>query len=104
MLYSSYTLGARGAIAAILTAAPGPSVKLWDAVKREDWETALDLHQRLMPLWDAIGLDNMPSLCKYAQGLQGLNAGVARKPTSPATEAQKAAVRSALIGLGLLNG
>ena len=35
-----------------------------------------------MPLWDAIGLDNMPSLCKYAQSLQGLESGFARRPTS----------------------
>ena len=55
-----------------------------------------------MPLWDAIGQDNMPSLCKYAQSLQGVPAGVARRPTSPATEAQKAAVREALSGLGLI--
>ncbi|MEL0119286.1 MAG: dihydrodipicolinate synthase family protein [Opitutae bacterium] len=102
MLYSTYTLGARGAIAAILTAAPGPSVNLWNAVKCKDWNTALDLHERLMPLWNAIGLDNMPSLCKYAQQLQGLDAGVSRKPTSPATEQQKADIRAALAGLGLI--
>ncbi|MEM1048683.1 MAG: dihydrodipicolinate synthase family protein [Pseudomonadota bacterium] len=101
MLYSSYTLGARGSIAAILTAAPGPSVRLWDAVAAQDWEAALDLHERLMPLWDSIGLDNMPSLCKYAQQLQGVEAGHARKPTSPATEDQKRRVRDALVGLGL---
>ncbi|MEM0989043.1 MAG: dihydrodipicolinate synthase family protein [Pseudomonadota bacterium] len=102
LLYPSYQLGAIGAIAAILTAAPGPSVKLWDAVGAGDWQTARDLHERLMPLWDAIGQDNMPSLCKYAQHLQGVDAGVARKPTSPATKDQKQAVRAALIGLGLL--
>ena len=102
LLYSSYQLGAPGAIAAILTAAPGPSVRLWNAVQEGDWETGRDLHERLMPLWDAIGQDNMPSLCKYAQGLQGLDAGVARKPTSPATEAQKEAVREALRGLDLI--
>ncbi|MEM6620724.1 MAG: dihydrodipicolinate synthase family protein [Pseudomonadota bacterium] len=102
LLYPSYQLGAIGAIAAILTAAPGPSVKLWDAVGAGDWQTARDLHERLMPLWDAIGQDNMPSLCKYAQQLQGVDAGVARKPTSPATEDQKQAVRAALTGLGLL--
>ena len=56
LLYSSYQLGAPGSIAAILTAAPGPSVKLWDAVIAEDWNVAKDLHERLMPLWDAIGL------------------------------------------------
>ena len=103
LLYSSYQLGAPGAIAAILTAAPGPSVRLWNAVQEGDWETGRDLHERLMPLWDAIGQDNMPSLCKYAQGLQGLDAGVARKPTSPATVAQKEAVREALRGLDLIS-
>ena len=102
LLMSSYQLGAPGAIAAILTASPGPSVKLWNAVKNENWDVALDLHQKLMPLWDAIGLDNMPSLCKYAQKLQGLNAGHARKPTSPATKTQKEKVEIALKGLGLI--
>jgi 4-hydroxy-tetrahydrodipicolinate synthase len=102
MLYPSYQLGARGSIAAILTAAPGPSVRLWNAVIDQDWETARDLHERLMPLWDAIGVDNMPSLVKYAQHLQGLDAGHARKPTSPATEAQKQLVYEALEFLGLI--
>lgn len=101
LLYPSYQLGARGSIAAILTAAPGPSVRLWDAVKAQDWDTARDLHERLMPVWDAVGVDNMPSLVKYAQSLQGVPAGVARKPTSPASEDQKAQVRAALAGLGL---
>ncbi|MEM7744457.1 MAG: dihydrodipicolinate synthase family protein [Pseudomonadota bacterium] len=103
LLYPSYQLGAPGAIAAILTAAPGPSVRLWDAVQAQDWATALDLHERLMPLWDAIGQDNMPSLCKHAQQLQGVDAGLARRPTSPATDAQKAAVRDALRGLQLID-
>ena len=102
LLYPSYQLGARGSIAAILSAAPGPSVSLWNAVKGQDWETARDLHERLMPLWDAIGVDNMPSLVKYAQHLQGVQAGLAKKPTSPATDEQKAHVRSALKGLGLV--
>lgn len=102
MLYSSYTLGAPGAIAAILTAAPGPSVKLWNAVIDEDWDTARDLHERLMPVWDAIGVDNMPSLCKYAQQLQGVDAGYARRPTSPATDEQKRQVRAALENLDLI--
>jgi 4-hydroxy-tetrahydrodipicolinate synthase len=102
LLFSSYQLGAPGAIAAILTAAPGPSVNLWNAVIDKDWETARDLHERLMPLWDAIGVDNMPSLCKYAQQLQGLETGYARPPTSPATEEQKKTVRAALENLNLI--
>ena len=102
LLWLSYKLGARGSIAAILTAAPGPSVRLWQAAQAGDDATGRDLHEKLMPLWDAIGQDNMPSLCKYAQILQGVPAGLARRPTSPATEDQKRAVRDALSGLGLL--
>lgn len=102
LLYPSYMLGARGSIAAILSTAPGPSVKLWNAVKRGDHETARKLHEKLMPVWDAVGLDNMPSLVKYAQSLQSVEAGVARKPTSPPTEQQKEMVRSALKGLDLV--
>lgn len=102
LLYPSYMLGAVGSIAAILTAAPGPSRRLWDAAQAGDHETARDLHQRLMPVWDAVGVDNMPSLVKYAQELQGVPAGLARRPTSPATPAQKEAVRAALAGLELV--
>ena len=102
LLYLSYQLGAPGSIAAILTAAPGPSVELWNAVIEQDWTKARDLHEKLMPLWDAIGLDNMPSLCKYAQKLQGLETGFARRPTSPATEKQKVVVKSALKHLDLI--
>ncbi len=103
LLYPSYQLGARGSIAAILSTAPGPSVKLWNAVQSADWDTALDLHQRLMPVWDAVGVDNMPSLVKFAQQLQGVPAGLARRPTSPATEAQREQVKQALAGLDLIS-
>ncbi len=102
LLMSSYQLGAPGSIAAILTAAPKPSVKLWNASLAKDWETALDLHERLLPLWDSIGLDNMPSLCKYAQKLQGVETGFARRPTSPATEEQKEKIKLALTNLNLI--
>ena len=103
LLYPCYMLGARGAIAAILSAAPGPSVKLWEATQAGDHATARDLHERLMPVWDAVGLDNMPSLVKHAQSLQGVPAGFARRPTAPASDAQKEAVRAALEGLGLVS-
>ncbi len=102
LLLSSYQLGAPGSIAAILTAAPKSSVELWNAALDEDWKTAITLHEKLMPLWDAIGLDNMPSLCKYAQKLQGLETGIARRPTSPATEEQKQKIKIALTNLNLI--
>ena len=99
LLYSSFALGAKGAIAAILTAAPGPCVALWDAVARGDHALALDLHRRLLMLWNAMAGDNLPACVKHAQALQGCPAGRPRSPMPQASEAQQAAIKVALQGL-----
>ena len=101
LLYSSFTLGAHGAIAAILTAAPRACVDLWHAVQSGDHEKALDLHRRLLPLWNAIFDDNLPANTKYAQSLQGCPAGSPRPPMPPASPEQQARIRAALEGLGI---
>ena len=44
LMYPSYTLGAHGSIAAILSGAPHASVALWDAVKAGNHVQALELH------------------------------------------------------------
>ncbi len=101
LLYSSFTLGAHGAIAAILTAAPRATVDLWNAVEAGDHAKALDLHQRLLPLWNAIFQDNLPANTKYAQSLQGCPSGFPRAPMPSTSEVQKSKIRSALEGLGV---
>ena len=80
MLYPSFALGAHGAVAAILSAAPAACVALWDAVVRGDHRRALDLHGRLLSLWNAIDGDNLPACVKCAQNLQGCPAGLPRAP------------------------
>lgn len=102
LLYSSFTLGAHGAIAAILTAAPKASVDLWNAVEGGDHRKALDLHQRLLPLWNAIFDDNLPANTKYAQSLQGCPAGLPRAPMPPASAEQQKKIRAALADLDVV--
>lgn len=102
LLYSSYCLGADGAIAAILAAAPGPSVALWEAVAAGDHARALALHGRLLRLWNAIVDDNLPATVKYAQSLQGVPAGRPRAPMPEARPDQRAAIEAALRGLELI--
>jgi 4-hydroxy-tetrahydrodipicolinate synthase len=99
LLYSSFTLGAHGAIAAILSAAPQAVVALWQAVEAGDHARALDLHRRLLALWNAMVGDNLPACTKYAQSLQGVPAGQPRAPMPPASDAQQRAIRAALAGL-----
>ncbi len=100
LLYPSFTLKAHGSIAAILTAAPRACVDLWDAVQAGDHPRALDLHTRLLKLWNAMVGDNLPACTKYAQTLQGCPGLYPRAPMPPASPAQQAAIREALAGLG----
>jgi len=101
LMYSSYALGARGSIAAILTAAPRASVDLWDLVQAGRHDEAKALHERLLPLWNAMVGDNLPACVKAAQALQGCDAGLPRAPMPPATAEQVQAIRDALEGLGV---
>ena len=102
LLYASYCLGARGSIAAILSAAPRPSVQLWNAVQAGDHETALNLHEKLLVLWNAIWGDNLPATTKYSQILQGIPAGLPRQPMTMPDENQQTLIRDALVGLSLI--
>jgi 4-hydroxy-tetrahydrodipicolinate synthase len=100
LLYPSFALGAHGAIAAILAAAPGACVALWDAVRRGDHGSALDLHQRLLVLWNAMVGDNLPACTKYAQMLQGCPGGHPRAPMPAPSAARQRAISDALDRLG----
>jgi len=96
LLYPSFCLGAHGAIAAILTAAPELCVQLWNAVQTGDHTTALDLHGRLLHLWNVISGDNLPANVKTALTLQGREAGQPRSPMPVSSPDQVAAIRREL--------
>jgi 4-hydroxy-tetrahydrodipicolinate synthase len=99
LLYPSFTLGAHGAIAAILTAAPELCVQLWDAVQAGQHAEALELHKKLLPIWNAINGDNLPANVKYAMELQGRPAGLPRAPMPSASSEQQARIKAAFAGV-----
>lgn len=101
LLYPAFALGAQGAIAAILAAAPGACVALWDAVQAGDHRKALEIHGKLLPLWNAISGDNLPACTKYAQTLQNCPGRYPRAPMSAASPRQQEAIRAALAGLAI---
>ena len=96
LLYPSFSLGAHGAIAAILTAAPELCVKVWDQVRAGDHAGALDTHLKLLPIWNAIMDDNLPANVKTALALQGRPAGVPRMPMPESSVEQCKAIEAAL--------
>ena len=102
LLYPSFVLAAHGAIAAILTAVPTLCVELWDAVQAGDHRNALELHRKLLPIWNAINADNLPANVRACMELQGRNGGVPRPPMPPTSPEQTPRIRSALAEAGLI--
>ena len=100
-MYPSFVPGAHGAIAAILTAVPTLLVQLWDAVQAGDHKGALVLHEKILPIWNAICADNLPANTKTCQELLGRRAGVPRAPMPASSPAQRAAIQAALQKAGL---
>jgi 4-hydroxy-tetrahydrodipicolinate synthase len=102
LLYPSYTLGAHGAIAAILAAAPQLCVQQWNAVQGGDHATALAIHHKLLRIWNAMPHDNLPANVKTAMRLQGRDGGLPRAPMQESSPAQVEAIRSALQAAGVI--
>ena len=100
LLYPSFALGAHGAIAAILTAAPELCVQLWDQVQAGDHAGALVSHHKLLPIWNAIMDDNLPANVKTALALQGRPAGIPRGPMPTSSPDQRKAIKAALAAAG----
>ena len=99
LLYPTFALAAHGAISQILSAVPGPCVKLWNLVRSGDHVRALELHGRLLKMWNTIAGDNRLAVTKYTMSLQGVPVGNPRAPLTPASAAQRQAAARALAEL-----
>ncbi|MEU1304657.1 MULTISPECIES: dihydrodipicolinate synthase family protein [Streptomyces] len=97
LLYPSYLLGAQGAISATLTVVPELCVAQWAAVQRGDHAAALEIHNKLLPVWRAIDGPNMTVRIKAALAMQGRNGGHSLSPLTPLGDAEREAVRGALV-------
>ena len=96
LLYPSYSLGAHGSVAAILTAAPEWCVSQWHAVRDGDHARAHGLHKSLLQLWNAIDAPNLPANVKTALRLQGRKGGLPREPMPESSLQQVEAIQQAL--------
>ncbi len=102
LMYPSFTVGAHGAISAILSAVPEMLVNLWNAVQNDDHTTARDLHVKLLGIWNAISGPKMVANVKAAMLLQGRQGGFPRAPWRATGEEGKAHIRKALADAGVI--
>jgi len=66
-----------------------------------NFKRALELHDRLMPLHDALFVESNPGPVKYAAAKLGLCSSETRLPLAPLAESSKAKVDAALAQVGL---
>ncbi len=96
LLYPSFQIGSVGAVAAILTAVPEWCVELWNAVRAGNHARALELHNNLLHLWNAIDAPNLPANVRTAMSFRGRPGGNPRSPMPPSSPAQIARIKAAL--------
>lgn len=100
--YESAFLGAVGWVAVCSNVAPALSSAMFEAAAAGDRETALPLYRRLAPLLPFVGGPRYVSGTKAALRMAGMDMGPPRPPRLPLPDADHAALRDVLGGLGLL--
>jgi 4-hydroxy-tetrahydrodipicolinate synthase len=94
--------GGHGCISVTANVAPRLCAQFQDACMQGAFDTAREIHERLMPLHEAMFIEPSPACAKYAASLLGLCRDELRSPMMPATDAAQGKVREAMIAAGLL--
>ena len=90
LMFASFTMGAIGSICAMNTLIPRASVRLFNHVRKGEYDKALSLHEKIFPMCKKILTPNMPSRIKFTMNKTGWSVGVARRPILPLTEEENA--------------
>lgn len=107
LLYPGLALGASGSISGTGAMFPAESIAMFDAIQRNDYDTAKRIHYALAPLTRAVmNGKNWPAWIKAVATLQGRQMGPARLPFVPLTDEELELLKfgleiakSALIGV-----
>ncbi|MGB1009155.1 MAG: 4-hydroxy-tetrahydrodipicolinate synthase [Thiolinea sp.] len=88
--------GGNGCISVVANVAPALFAQMQTASLQGDFQTALSLHERLVPLEQALGLEPSPAGIKYAASLLGLCTDEVRLPILRPGSATRKAISHAL--------
>ncbi len=102
MIFAGLLHGAKGAIAATANVVPALVVSIYEHFKKNDLQGALKAQEDLAPLRMAFTWGTFPVVIKEALDLIGFDAGPARSPVGPMSDAQRERLKNLLKELGLL--
>ncbi|MGZ6022368.1 MAG: 4-hydroxy-tetrahydrodipicolinate synthase [Rhizomicrobium sp.] len=95
--------GGHGCISVTANVAPRLCAEFQNACMNGDFQKALVLQDRLMPVHDAMFVEPSPAPVKYAGSLLGLCTDEVRLPLVPATDNARAVIRAALASAGIMS-
>ena len=95
--------GGHGCISVTSNVAPRLCAEFQDFCAAGDYNKALRIQDRLMPLHVNLFIETNPAPVKYALSLIGKCSEACRLPLAPLTEGSKRAVRDAMVHAGLIN-
>lgn len=95
--------GGHGCISVTANVAPRLCAEMHTAWEAGETRQAMAIQARLLAVHDAMFCETSPGPVKYAASLLGKSSEHCRLPLAPVSTANKARVREALVGAGLLN-
>lgn len=102
MLFTTFELGADGAISAILTVFPEICIEMWEAAKNGDHKKGMELQGRIYSVWNAIAGSQFPIRVKYTLSLLGRKPGYARSPLCYMSDSEKHKIETELRKAGFI--
>lgn len=102
MLYWTYISGACGAISAMIAAVPDLCVQQWQAFKKGDQKTAMEIQRKLYFVREAYNFTPFPGMLKEMINQLGRPVGKSRSPILEPNKKEKEFIRKKLIKAGLL--
>lgn len=96
MLYTCFSLGADGAISAILALFPELSVRLWKLHAAGQHDEAMRIQAELHQVWLRITGPQFPARIKEALRQRGVVSGLSRSPSTPVDPHTQHAIAKAL--------
>lgn len=102
MLYNGLTSGAIGGILALANIAPNNCVQIQKLIEQKNFDEALKLQQKMIPVNKAITSKYGVAGLKYAMDLLGFYGGEPRIPLLPLNEKDKEQLKTILIETELL--
>jgi 4-hydroxy-tetrahydrodipicolinate synthase len=102
MIYPSFMLGADGTISGTSSVFPRETVQIRNAAMSADYDLALKIHERIVPVWRAVDQPDFPSRIKYVIRLLGRETGRPRRPLDWPPDDEAAQIRHILEEEGFL--